>query len=100
MLRNGLLPGKSLPVPSPEGVFVGLKVKKRKSVSTIAQKGPQKSLSLAYSTHPHLRLLLKELRENRKNSNRNQNTKKRYERSNELGEKQTGKHLGYQRTVK
>lgn len=38
--RKGLLPGKSLPVPPPERLFVGLKVEKRKPVRVTAQKGP------------------------------------------------------------
>jgi hypothetical protein len=40
MLRKGVLPGKSLPVPSSERLFVGLKVEKRKSVRVLTQKGP------------------------------------------------------------
>ena len=67
--RKGLLPGKSLPIPSPERVFVGLEVEKRKPVNIIAQKGSQKSLSLSNSTHYHSQLLLKELKGNRKNAN-------------------------------
>jgi hypothetical protein len=39
MRRKGCLSGKSLPVPSPERRFVGLKVEKRKPVRFTAQKG-------------------------------------------------------------
>jgi hypothetical protein len=58
MLRKGVLPGESLPVPSPERIFVGLKVEKRKPVNVLAQKGPYKSLSLGNSTHYDPRLVL------------------------------------------
>jgi hypothetical protein len=39
MLRKGVLSGKPLPVPSPERLFVGLKVEKREPVRFAAQKG-------------------------------------------------------------
>jgi hypothetical protein len=37
ILRNGIVPGKSLLMPSPEGVFIGLEVEKWKPVCAIPQ---------------------------------------------------------------
>jgi hypothetical protein len=71
-------------VPPPKCVLIGLKIEKRKPVGAIAQEGSQKSLSLGDSSHYHSWVLLKELRENRKNSNRDKSTEERSERSNEF----------------
>lgn len=47
--------GKSLLVPAPECVRIGLEVEKREPVCSMSQKGSQKSLSLRNSTHEYPR---------------------------------------------